>query len=98
MAPANMAELLLEMRVINQNSANMALQIADQQQILKKMVETHKPMKTLIDPKGLGKPQTFKHEEEKFQPWAIKIKGYVLGIYPDMRGSIPRPPWSTPFL
>ncbi len=86
--PANVAEIIYEIRINNQNSANMAAQIEAQQQVLKKIVETHKPTKTLIDPRGLGKPQVFKNDEDKFQAWAIKIKGYVLGIYPDLRDAM----------
>ena len=41
---------------------------------------------TLIDTKGLGKPHNFNGKEtDKFLPWSIKTRNYVLGVFPELR-------------
>ena len=38
--------------------------------------------RTMIDTRAVGKPQTYKSEEDKFRPWAVKFQGFVAGIFP----------------
>jgi hypothetical protein len=39
---------------------------------------------TLVDNRGLGKPQMFRNEEDNFRMWASKTEEYILGVYPQL--------------
>ena len=39
---------------------------------------------TLVDNRGLGKPQMFRNEEDSFRMWASKTEEYILGVYPQL--------------
>jgi len=41
--------------------------------------------RTLIDPKGLGKPQASDNKEASFLAWSRKTESYVSSVYPTMR-------------
>ena len=43
------------------------------------LAERSKP--SLIDTRGLGRPQTFDNKEESFQRWATKLEGFVGAVY-----------------
>ena len=40
---------------------------------------------TLVDNRGLGKPQQFHGDEMKFLPWKRRTSNYVISVFPDMR-------------
>ena len=44
--------------------------------------------RTLVDPKGLGKPPVFSGREEHFHVWTKKIKNNVSGVFPNVRGAL----------
>ena len=44
--------------------------------------------RTLVDQKGLGKPQAFSGKEVDFYVWARKLETYVASVYPDVRFSL----------
>ena len=39
---------------------------------------------SLVDPKGIGKPQVFHSEEAKFRPWAKKTESFITSIFPEL--------------
>ena len=43
-----------------------------------------KTRQTLVDPKGIGKPQMFYSDEHKFRPWAKKTESFITSIFPDL--------------
>ena len=44
--------------------------------------------RTLVDPKGLGKPPVFLGREEDSCVWAKKVENYVSGVFPNVRGAL----------
>jgi hypothetical protein len=42
------------------------------------------PQKQLIDQRGLGRPQTFQSNEDKFQGWAQKTEAFFAGVFPQI--------------
>ena len=44
--------------------------------------------RTLVDPKGLGKPAVFSGREENFYVWTKKVENYVSGVFPNVRGAL----------
>ena len=41
--------------------------------------------RSLVDTRGIGKPQTFRDDESSFMVWRKKTKGYILSTFPDLR-------------
>ena len=44
--------------------------------------------RTLIDQRGLGKPQSFNNEERDFHVWAQKLTNYIASVFTDVRPSL----------
>jgi len=47
--------------------------------------QTHSTSRTLVDPKGLGKPASFDNKEASFLAWSRKTESYVSSVFPTMR-------------
>ena len=45
---------------------------------------TRRQRRTLVDNKGIGKPNVFKNVEKEFVHWARKVELYITGVYPEM--------------
>ena len=43
-----------------------------------------KPRPMLVDTKGLGKPNSFSGNEEKFLPWKIRLENFIVNMFPDL--------------
>ena len=48
--------------------------------------------RTLVDNKGIGKPNTFKNAEKEFAHWARKVELYITGVFPQMEAVLN---WAT---
>ena len=54
---------------------------------LKELMRRDKPKPTLVDTKGILKPQIFQNDESKFKGFRMKLKTYVQAVFPEAHGA-----------
>ena len=55
--------------------------LGDVAQELKGLVKKQGGATTLVDAKGLGRPQTFSNDQEKYLKWNRGVENYIVGIF-----------------
>ena len=48
-------------------------------------VQARPAQRSLVDTRGIGRPQTFKDDESSFTVWRKKTEGYIVSVSPDLR-------------
>jgi hypothetical protein len=83
-------QLAEENRILKQsNDASLArlpevVRALEAQVVATAAIARRRDTTTLVDNRGLGKPQSFKNDEDSFRMWASKTEEYILGVYPQL--------------
>ena len=88
---AQMAQLAEENRLLRQTQLQQSAQQTEALSRLPALMEqltlaqSRPAQRSLVDTRGIGKPQVFRDDESSFTVWRKKTEGYILSTFPDLR-------------
>ena len=84
-APANLAALMQQQAALLRQQRELD---NERQQRLEVLLRRDRARPSLVDAKGIGRPEKFGSKEAEWRIWAIKLENVVAGVFPGARDAL----------